>query len=60
MKTILVTGSTGFLGGNLIKRLSGEGYRLLALVRDKGGIRLRRTPDKRGWDGFLNEGGNGE
>lgn len=59
MKTILVTGSTGFLGGNLIKRLSGEGYRLLALVRNKDGIRLRRTPDKRGWDGFLNEGGNG-
>lgn len=60
MKTILVTGATGFLGGNLIKRLLGEGYRLLALVRDKGGIRLRRTPDKGGWDGFLNGGGNGE
>lgn len=57
MKTILVTGSTGFLGGNLIKRLSGEGYRLLALVRDKDG---RGTPDKRGWGGFLNGGGNGE
>jgi thioester reductase-like protein len=60
MKTILVTGSTGFLGGNLIKRLSGlsgEGYRLLALVRDKGG---KATPDKRGWGGFLNGGGNGD
>ncbi|MDI6760833.1 MAG: SDR family oxidoreductase [Candidatus Brocadiaceae bacterium] len=57
MKTILVTGATGFLGGNLIKRLSGKGYRLLALVRDKGG---KATPGKRGWDGFLNGGGNGE
>jgi len=56
MKTILVTGSTGFLGGNLIKRLSGKGHRLLALVRNKGG---KATPDKRGCGGFLNGGGNG-
>ena len=60
MKTILVTGSTGFLGSNLIRRLSGEGYRILALVRNKGGILLRRTPDNGGWDRFLNEGGNRE
>ncbi len=35
MKTILITGATGFLGGNLIKRLSKEDYHLVTLVRNK-------------------------
>ncbi len=37
MDTILVTGATGFLGSNLISRLSTEGYRLIALSRNKEG-----------------------
>jgi thioester reductase-like protein len=37
MKTVLVTGATGFLGSNLLKRLKGEGYRLIALARSKEG-----------------------
>jgi thioester reductase-like protein len=35
MKTVLITGATGFLGGNLIKRLSAEGYKVFALTRNK-------------------------
>ena len=49
MKAILVTGATGFVGGNLVKRLSRDGYRIIALVRNKGG-----------WNGLLNENGNME
>jgi nucleoside-diphosphate-sugar epimerase len=32
-KTILLTGGTGFLGSNLLKRLVGDGYRVVALKR---------------------------
>lgn len=52
MNTILVTGATGFLGGNLIRRLSREGYHLIALIRNKEGwnkllnIRLRRSSEQ--------------
>lgn len=33
-KLILVTGATGYVGGRLIPRLLGEGYRVRCLVRD--------------------------
>lgn len=46
MKTVLITGATGFLGGNLAKSMSREGYHLIALVRNK----------KR-WDRFINGDG---
>ncbi|HHT9119047.1 MAG TPA: SDR family oxidoreductase [Candidatus Hypogeohydataceae bacterium YC41] len=44
MNTILITGATGFVGSNLVKRLTGEGYRIIALCRKK-----------EGWDRILNE-----
>jgi nucleoside-diphosphate-sugar epimerase len=48
MNTILVTGATGFVGSNLVKKLAGKGYRIIALCKDR-----------EGWDGVLNES-NGE
>ncbi len=36
MKTILITGGTGFLGGSLVRRLARKDYRLILLVRNKG------------------------
>jgi nucleoside-diphosphate-sugar epimerase len=35
MKTVLVTGATGFLGRNLVARLKSEGYALRCTVRDR-------------------------
>ena len=35
MKSILITGATGFLGRNLIKYISRNDYRIIALVRDE-------------------------
>lgn len=35
-RTALVTGATGFVGGRLATALAGEGWRVRALVRDRG------------------------
>ena len=43
-KTILVTGATGFIGGRLLRRLTGKGYNVRCLVRSKSKF-LRLFPD---------------
>jgi uncharacterized protein YbjT (DUF2867 family) len=40
-KSILVTGATGYVGGNLVSRLLREGYRIRVLVRDAEKLRSR-------------------
>jgi uncharacterized protein YbjT (DUF2867 family) len=35
-RTALVTGATGFIGGRLANALAGDGWRVRALVRDRG------------------------
>lgn len=35
METVLITGGTGFLGSSLVRRLAGEDYRLILLVRNR-------------------------
>jgi len=42
--TILVTGSTGYIGGRLINELAGRGYRVRALVRSNQEDCERRWP----------------
>lgn len=51
-KTVLVTGSTGFLGCAVTRRLLFSGYRLRLLIR-KGGNRT--LPKSFGWDGTIKE-----
>lgn len=48
MKTLLVTGATGFVGRNLVLRALGDGFRVLAPVRDAG--KLRRQLEREGAD----------
>lgn len=43
MKTAIITGGTGFLGGNLIRRLCKENYRVYAVVRPES-QNLSRLP----------------
>ena len=43
MRTALVTGATGFLGGHLVRRLMQDGWRVRALVR--GDSRSRGLPE---------------
>ena len=38
MKTILITGATGFLGSNLIKKLIKRKYLLICLIRNKSNL----------------------
>lgn len=46
-KTALVTGATGFIGGNLVPALLQKGYRITCLVRDSSDIRmLQKIPVK--------------
>ena len=39
MKSVLVTGATGFLGKSLVMRLAGEGQKVNALYRSEDKIR---------------------
>ena len=48
MPTALVTGATGLVGSHIVERLSRDGWRLRALVRDTKGV---RQPSCR-WDGL--------
>ena len=40
---VLVTGATGFIGSNLVRRLASEGYEVSVLVRSRG---MRNLPAK--------------
>ena len=46
MKTILVTGATGYIGGRLVPRLLAEGYNVRCLVRDPSRLAGRPWSDK--------------
>ena len=42
---VLVTGATGFIGGNLARTLSSKGYEVKALVRPESStLTLEKTP----------------
>jgi nucleoside-diphosphate-sugar epimerase len=43
---ILITGSTGFIGRHVARRLYQAGYYVMALARDHGGITARRRVEK--------------
>ncbi len=46
-KTALVTGATGFIGGNLVQALLLKGYSVRCLVRVSGDTRMLRKPNVR-------------
>lgn len=46
MKTIIVTGASGFVGEHLVKELSQQGYKVIAIIRDeKKSDKLKSIPD---------------
>ena len=45
MKTILITGATGFLGSNLLDKISNENYRIIAIIRSENHILHSKYPN---------------
>jgi nucleoside-diphosphate-sugar epimerase len=45
MKTILITGATGFLGSNLLDKISNENYKIIAIVSSENHILQNKYPN---------------
>jgi uncharacterized protein YbjT (DUF2867 family) len=50
--TILVTGSTGYVGGRLVPRLLASGYRVRAVARSIEKLKVRSWSEEQGVDLF--------